>query len=110
MGGQGFLGEFELLVMIAVLRVGNGAYAVNVRQEIESRTGRGVSRGAVYVTLDRLVRKGFLKTRMSEPTAERGGKAKRVYRVSVTGLAAIRESQAMLAEMLRGVEPLLDES
>jgi DNA-binding PadR family transcriptional regulator len=108
MGGQGFLGDFELLVMIAVLRVGEGAYAVNVREEIESRTGRRISRGAVYVTLDRLVRKGYLSTRMAQPTAERGGKSKRVYRVSESGLAAVREAQTMLAEMLRGVGPLLE--
>lgn len=110
MGGQGFLGEFELLVMIAALRVGHGAYAVNIREEIESRTGRSISRGAVYVTLDRLVRKGLLRTLMSEPTAARGGKAKRLYRVSPSGLAAIRESQMMLSEMLRGVGPLVDGS
>jgi len=110
MGGQGFLGEFELVVMLAALQVGEGAYAVNIRRVIEERTNRRVSRGTVYVTLNRLQEKGLLASTMSEPTAERGGKAKRIFRVQPAGIEAVRSSQSMMREMARGLDPLLEES
>ena len=66
------LGDLEQLVLLAVLRLGELAYAVSVREEIQQRTGRDVSRGAVYVTLDRMERKGYLRSRLGEPTRERG--------------------------------------
>jgi DNA-binding PadR family transcriptional regulator len=110
MGRKGFLGEFELLVMLAVVRIGKDAYGVRIREEIERQTGRSVARGAVYVTLDRLVRKGLLASHLAGPTPERGGKAKRFYRVEAAGLDAIRHSRAMLRQMERGIEALLEES
>lgn len=106
MGGQGFLGEFELVVMGAVLRVGDGAYAVSVREEIKRRTGRQVSRGSIYVTLDRLVHKGYLASTMSDPTPERGGKAKRLYSATSSGVYAVKESRAMLDHMLADIDLL----
>jgi len=71
------IGEFEHMVLLAVLRLGDDAYAVTVREEILTHTGRHVSRGSIYITLDRLETKGYLKSRLGEPTAERGGRAKR---------------------------------
>ncbi len=102
--GQGFLGELELLVMLAVLQAGEGAYAVSIRKELERRTGRRLSRGTVYVTLNRLEEKGFLSSAKGEPTAARGGKAKRIFRVEPEGRVAIEASRSMIREMSRGLD------
>jgi PadR family transcriptional regulator, regulatory protein PadR len=88
MSSTATLGELELLVLLAVMRQGRSGYAVSVQAELERATGRALSRGATYVTLDRLEHKGFLRSWMGEPTAERGGKAKRLYEVTVNGRAA----------------------
>jgi DNA-binding PadR family transcriptional regulator len=97
------LGEFEQLVLLAVLRLGDEAYAVPIRREIERRTGRPVSRGAVYVTLSRLSDKSYLESRMGEPTAERGGRAKRLYRVRPSGVLALKSCLAALDRMRAGL-------
>lgn len=110
MGEHGFLGEFELVVMMAVLQVGEGAYAVNIRRVIEERTGRSVSRGTVYVTLNRLEKKGLLASRLGEPISARGGKARRLFRVRPDGLEAIRSSRSMLRSMASGLDPVLEDS
>ncbi len=89
-----YLGEFEHLVLLAVLRVGEEAYAVPVRAEIESRAGRTVARGALYTTLDRLEQKGLLTSRLGDPLPERGGRARRYYRVSSRGLAGLRAARS----------------
>ena len=104
-----FLGEFEHLVLLALLHLGDTAYAVNAREEIERRTGRRVSRGAVYVTLDRLETKGYIQSWLADPTPERGGRAKRYFRVRPAGLAALRRSRAALERMWKGLEPRLRE-
>lgn len=97
------LGELETLVMLAVLHLGEGAHAVAVRAHIGERTGRELSRGTVYVTLDRLEHKGLLVSRLGEPTAERGGKAKRLYHLEKPGLAALTESLSGTQSMLNGL-------
>lgn len=102
------LGEFELLIMLAVLQTEDEPYAVSIRREIEERTSRSVTRGAVYATLDRLEKKGFLSSRLSEPTPERGGKAKRLYAVEAPGLEAVRASRAMMRAMWRGLDGVLE--
>jgi DNA-binding PadR family transcriptional regulator len=99
------LGEFEQLVMLAVMRLNGSAYAVPVRQEIESRTSRSVARGALYVTLDRLEEKGYLKSWLADPTAERGGRPKRFYEVKPAGAKALEYSWAALRSMWEGLEP-----
>lgn len=104
---EGHLGEFELLVMLAVLQAAEEPYAVSIRREIEERTGRGVSRGAVYATLDRLERKGLLSSWMSEPTPERGGKARRFYRAEAAGIEAVRTSRETMRAMWRGLDEVL---
>jgi DNA-binding PadR family transcriptional regulator len=97
------LGDLELLVLLAVLRRGDAAYAVSVRDEIVTRTRRDVSRGAVYVTLDRLERKGCLQSRLGEPTAERGGKAKRLFALTPDGRASIRGAIEDTRSMVDGL-------
>jgi len=102
------LGEFEHVVLLAVLRLGESAYAVPVRDEIARRTGRRVSRGSIYVTLDRLETKGYLKSWLAEPTAVRGGRAKRFYALRPRAVAALRDSRRALLQMWRGVDELLE--
>ena len=109
MGVQTPVGEFEQLVLLAVMQIGDGAYGVPVRREIERRTGRDVSRGAVYTTLDRLEGKGLLGSWLGEPTPERSGKAKRFYRVEPAGIKALKESRTALRSMWTGLETVLGE-
>jgi PadR family transcriptional regulator len=100
------LGEFEQMVLLAVMRAGqNGgeAYGINVYDEITLNTRRRVLRGAVYMTLDRLEKKGLLKSWKTEKTAERGGRAKRCYKVTAPARAALRESQQSLLKLWKGV-------
>jgi PadR family transcriptional regulator PadR len=105
MNPQAPLGEFEQLVLLAVMRLDDGAYAVPIRQEIEARTSRSVARGALYVTLDRLEEKGYLKSWLADATAERGGRAKRFYEVKPAGAKALEYSWAALRSMWEGLEP-----
>jgi DNA-binding PadR family transcriptional regulator len=101
-----YLGEFEHIVLLGVMRLGDDAYGVTVRQEIATRTGRDVSIGAIYATLSRLEAKGLVKSRAGEPTAARGGRAKRLFQVTGHGLRSINEAQRVLKRMLDGLEPL----
>lgn len=96
------MGEFEQLVLLALLRLEEGAYGMAVREEIERRTGREVSYGAVYTTLDRLERKGFVAHALGEATAERG-RAKKFFRVLPAGRDALRETRSALTVMWEGV-------
>lgn len=103
MSGQG-LGDLERLALLAVLRLRDEAYAVSVRREIEENTGRQASRGAVFVTLDRLERKGYLRSHMSAPTPERGGKAKRMFQVQSGGIEALAVSLNEIRDMSLGLD------
>ncbi|MEO8682561.1 MAG: helix-turn-helix transcriptional regulator [Vicinamibacterales bacterium] len=104
------IGEFEVLVLMAVLRLDEGAYGPAVLKEIEHRTGRGVSRGAVYITLDRLAQKGLLGSRLADAPAEGGGRPRRYYRVAPKGLRAIKRMLTALEQMRAGLGPLLGEA
>lgn len=97
------LGEFEALVLAAVLRLGEEAYGVTIRREIASRTGRDVSPGTLYKTLRRLEEKGLVSAVKGEATPVRGGRAKVYYRAERAGVAALRESVRGLAGMLDGL-------
>jgi PadR family transcriptional regulator, regulatory protein PadR len=97
------MGEFEQLVLLAVLRLDNDAYGMEVREEIERRTGREVSYGAVYTTLDRLEQKGYVAHRMGEATPERGGRARKYFRALPEGREALRQSRQALTVMWEGV-------
>jgi len=103
MAARDTLGEFEQLILLAVVRLGDAAYGVTIRREIEERTGREVTIGALYTALDRLERKGFVRSSMSAPTAERGGRSKRHFRVKPAGAAALRQSRERLAKMWDGL-------
>ena len=102
------LGEFEKLVLLAVLRLADDAYGTTVIEELERRTGRAVAPGAVYVALRRLEQKGMVSCRLGDPTPERGGRAKRFLRVEPGGLAALREARAEWEAMSAGLEGLLE--
>jgi DNA-binding PadR family transcriptional regulator len=107
---DGPLGEFEVVVLLAVLHVrerGDAAYGSPVRDEIERRGGRPVARGAVYITLERLADKGLLASRFTAGPPVRGQRPRRVFRVTPAGLRALRQSIGLLTRMQRGLEPLL---
>jgi PadR family transcriptional regulator, regulatory protein PadR len=105
-----FLGSLEQIVLLALLRLGEDAYGVTVRAEIEKRAGRSLSIGAIYATLVRLEAKGYVSSVTGEPTAERGGRAKRHYRVEADGLRALRASQRALDSMSAGLRKRLEQS
>ena len=101
------LGEFEQVVLLAVLRLGDEAYAVSIGDEILRCTGRDVSRGSIYITLDRLETKGYLRSRLADPTPERGGRAKRYYSLRPRAIEALRDSRRALVALWRGLEGVL---
>lgn len=105
-----YLGEFEYAVLLAVVHLGNEAYAVPMRELIENRTGRPVARGALYTALERLEAKGCLKSRMGDPTPERGGRARRYFTVTSLGMRALRATHAAFGRLARGLEAVLEES
>jgi PadR family transcriptional regulator len=98
-----FLGSLEQIVLLAVLRLGSVAYGMTVRREIEERTGREISIGAVYATLERLESKGYVSSFTGEPTAERGGRAKRHFKIEASGQRALSASQEALRNMSAGL-------
>src|SRR6266852_785794 len=104
MSGRDYLGEFEHIIVLALLRLDDRAYGVTVRQEIEFRTNREVSIGAVYATLDRLEAKGYVKSHLGDPTPERGGRSKRFFRVTGRGVAAVNRTQHTLRSMTEGLD------
>lgn len=99
------LGELEQIVLLAVVRLGDDAYGVPIRLEIEQRTGRNLTVGALYRTLDRLELKGYVTSWFGEPTSERGGRSKRYFKVRASGLRALRASHDALTAMWEGLEP-----
>ncbi|HET9371039.1 MAG TPA: helix-turn-helix transcriptional regulator [Vicinamibacterales bacterium] len=98
-----FLAEFELYVMLAIARLGDDAYGALIRQEIESRTGRPVSIGALYTTLARLEDKGLVSLRTATPEPGQRGRARRYCKLTPRGTDALRHSATMLAKMMRGL-------
>ncbi|HEY7497336.1 MAG TPA: helix-turn-helix transcriptional regulator [Vicinamibacterales bacterium] len=102
------LGEFEHIVLLAILRLGDEAYAIPIREEIEARTGRSVARGALYTALERLEAKRCLRSRMGAPLPERGGRARRYFTVTAAGLASIRSSRRSLMRLWQGLEERLE--
>ena len=101
-----YLGDFEQLVILAVMRLGEGAYGMTVRREIEANSGRHVSLGAIYATLDRLEDKGFVSSDPGETTPERRGRAKRFFKVQAPGIRALKDALAALDRMRMGVREL----
>ena len=103
MAPQPSLGEFEQIVLLAILRVGDDAYGVPIRAEIEACTGRDPAPGALYTTLDRLEDKGFVTSRMGDPTPQRGGRARRYLEVSRSGVEAVARAQRSYQKLLKGL-------
>jgi PadR family transcriptional regulator PadR len=97
------LGEFEYVVLAAAARLGEGAYGAAIRDEIEQGTGHRCSIGALYTTLDRLEHKGVVKTWMGDPTPQRGGRSKRLVRITPKGVQAASEFYAAVVRVSRGV-------
>lgn len=104
--GREFLGGFEFLVLLALIRLGDDAYGVPISEAIEESSGRDVAIGSVYVTLERLERKGLVSSRLGEPTAERGGRAKTYFKVTAKGLREVRNAQRTLVNLWKGVPKL----
>jgi DNA-binding PadR family transcriptional regulator len=103
------LGEFEHLIMLGIVRAGPEAYGVSIIEELEAHTGRSVSQAAAYLTLRRLEEKGWIKSRLADPTPERGGRAKRYFAMKPAGIKRLRESRATLLTMWDGVATEIDE-
>lgn len=101
-----YLGEFELMVLLALMRLGDEAYGVPISREIEQRGGREVALGSVYAALERLEEKGLVESRLGDPTAERGGRAKRYFRVTESGLRDVRQTQRALVNLWKGLPEL----
>jgi len=108
MGKDSFLGEFEQMLLLAAMRLEEEAYGVRLMEELESSVGRSVSRGSVYVTLDRLEDKGWIVSEHSAPRPERGGRSRRVIRVTREGVRALQKSRAALLTLWDGLEDSLD--
>ena len=100
------LGQFEQITLLAILRLGDDAYGVSIRDEIREHTGRRVAAGALYTTLSRLESKALVSSRLGAPTAARGGRAKRFYGVTATGRKALVAAQRSYQSLMRGLEIL----
>ena len=99
------LGEFEHLLLVAVLRLGDEAYGVSIKREIEERTGRAVTLGAVYPTMDRLEARGLVRSELGEPTSRRGGRARRLFEITPKGAAALSRAHHVFASIWEGLDP-----
>ena len=108
LGQMAYPGEFELLVLLAIMQLGDDAYGVTIREELERRTSRTLTLGTVYKTLGRLEGKGYLETRVAPPTRERGGRRKKLYTVTGTGRDIAQRSLADISRMMKGLEPEFD--
>ena len=105
MGTREYLGEFEQVALLALVRLDSQAYGMTIRQEIERRTGRSVSTGQLYSALNRLESKGFISSYVADPTPVRGGRAKRYFKAEPQGIDALKRSREILALMWDGLDP-----
>lgn len=108
MGRDGYPGELEQMLLLAAMRLGEEAYGLRLMEELEHRVGRRVSRGSIYVTLDRMEAKGWIESELSSARPERGGRPRRVVRVTPAGLAELRKSREALLSLWDGLEEALD--
>lgn len=104
---RGYLGEMEMMVLLAVLRLGEDAYGVPISEELLRLAGREVSFGSIYAALERLERKRLVSSSLGDPTPERGGRAKRYFRVTPAGVRALRMTRTALTNLWKGI-PLLE--
>jgi PadR family transcriptional regulator len=103
-----YLGELEQIVLLAVLRLKDEAYAIPILEQIEAQTGRKLARGALYTALDRLEAKGCLRSHVGEPLPERGGRARRYFTVTPAAVRALKHSRASLLRLWHGLESVLE--
>jgi DNA-binding PadR family transcriptional regulator len=101
-----YLGNFDLMLLLALLRLGEEAYGVTIAQELEEQTGREVVVASVYATLDRLEERGLVTSRLGDPTPERGGRAKRYFRISADGIREVRDARRCLMNLWKGLPEL----
>ena len=106
MPGQPTLSNFELMVMLAIIRIGDGAYGVSISDEIEETTGSEVLLGSVYDAVNRLEEKGLIESSLGEATPERGGRAKRYFRITAAGIREVRDTRRSLMNLWRGLPEL----
>ena len=99
------LGEFEQAVLLAIVRLGEDAYGVTIRREIETRTGRSIAVGALYTAFDRLERKGLVRSTTSEPLPQRGGRSRRQVAITATGVAALKRTHDAMQRLWAGLSP-----
>jgi DNA-binding PadR family transcriptional regulator len=103
------LGEFEQLILLALVRLCDNAYGATIHQEVQNRTRRPISISAVYTTLDRLAEKGFVESHTGDPTPRRGGRRKKFFRLMPDGAEALSQSYRVFREMTRGLERRLEQ-
>lgn len=109
MTDRSYLGEFELMLLLAVIQLGDEAYGVPISRALERHRGRGVSVGSVYAAMERLEAKGLVVSTLGEPTAERGGRAKRYFRITKEGLRQVHETRRVLTRLWQTLpDPQLD--
>jgi len=106
MGSRFNLGTFDLMILLALMRLGDAAYGVPISREIEETSGRVVALATLYTTLTRLEKKGLVSSRLGEPTAERGGRAKKYFRVTARGLREVRDAQRVFTSLWTGIPKL----
>ena len=104
------LGDFEQLVMLAVMRLDDGAYGTSIRDELKIRAEREVSPGAIFTTLERLETRGLVTSRYGEPSPERGGRSKRFYKLTGEGRRALARSLRAVRRLMHGLETRLERS
>jgi DNA-binding PadR family transcriptional regulator len=103
-----YLGEFEQMVLLSVMRLGRGAYGLAIKDELESVAGRSPSSGALYTTLDRMERKGLVESRPGEASSERGGRPRRYVKLTPAGEQMLARSRSTLLALWEGLEGALD--
>jgi len=106
MAGPTSLGTNDLMILLALMRLGDDAYGVPIARELEDSVGRVVALASVYASLDRLVERGFVDTELGEPTAERGGRAKKYFRITGKGIREVRAAKQSLVKLWKGLEQL----
>jgi DNA-binding PadR family transcriptional regulator len=106
MTNRSYLGEFELMLLLAVIQLGDQAYGVPISHELERHRGRDVSVGSVYAALERLEAKGLVVSNLGDPTPERGGKAKRYFRITREGLRQVHETRSVLMRLWQTIPDL----
>ena len=104
-----YLGNFDLMLLLALLRLGDDAYGVTIATVLEEQTGREVVIASVYATLDRLEERGFVSSSLGDPTPERGGRAKRYFRITTAGIREVRDARRSLMNLWKGLPELKGE-